>query len=29
LHKAKSKCRACLKRGHRFRTCAHVIKGVK
>lgn len=29
LHKTKSKCRACLKRGHRFRTCAHVIKGIK
>lgn len=29
LHKSKSKCRACLKRGHRFRTCTNVIKGVK
>lgn len=29
LHKAKTTCTRCLKKGHRFRTCTHVIKGVK
>lgn len=29
LHKAKTKCTRCLKKGHRVRTCTHVIKGVK
>ena len=29
LHKAKSKCTVCLKKGHRYRTCTNIIKGVK
>lgn len=29
LHKSKTKCTRCLKKGHRVRTCTHVIKGVK
>ena len=28
LHKTKPKCMACLKKGHRYRTCTHVIKGI-
>lgn len=29
LHKTKSKCTVCLKKGHRYRTCTNIIKGVK
>jgi hypothetical protein len=29
LHKTKTTCTACLKKGHRYRTCTNVIKGIK
>lgn len=29
LHKSKPTCTACLKKGHRYRTCTNMIKGVK